>query len=150
MHLYTLVKANKWRLRNAAIETVRDSCDQTITMNAHFAQRRLRKSREEKLSHLSTRDQRNIGYFTKFMPWVPTIEGRIEDHWGFDCFRTSFGDDDRWTKYKQQLLRATDLGLFKVPDSGNIAKKWMLQFVEKERSVLGGANVESLNRYVNG
>lgn len=118
----------------------------TAKSNATKRGRRLRRERDEALSHLSDDDTWNIKQSTH-IPWISQLTASSKPHWGLVCLRTAYNDEEAWNRYKEHLIRCSQTGLWAYPGTDFVGKKWKIHLVEKDRESLDGASLENLCRY---
>lgn len=74
--------------------------------------------------------------------WVKTLEQKGWAEWGFVCFRSSYGDDEAWTRAKDRIAAITTAALATVSAAEAVKQTWKIQYVEDE--ALKGIEAEGL------
>ncbi len=74
--------------------------------------------------------------------WVKTLEHKCWAEWGFVCFRSSYGDDEAWTRAKDRMATITTAALATVSAADVVKQTWKIQYVEDE--ALKGIEAEGL------
>lgn len=82
------------------------------------------------------------GYVLSKKPWVTKLEQSQWTDWGFVCYRTSYSDEEAWTKVKERMSQITAAALAPMCAVDVVKQTWRLHFVEDE--TLEGMNAEGL------
>ena len=57
-------------------------------------------------------DDRNKIRNSTYIPWIEELTASHKPHWGLVCFRTSYGDEEAWSKYREHLKHSTRIAFY--------------------------------------
>ena len=117
----------------------------TAKNNARIQQRCISRERNEALSHLTDDDRHNVQKSTH-IPWVAQLMASQKPHFGLVCFRTAYDDDEAWNKYKEHIVRSSQLGFWLWDSAARVSKKWKIEFIDDDRERLDGASLKDMCR----
>ncbi len=137
---------DEYKLMNEARKATSDPDENKAFLNAWQVvnkareEKRVAARREREAARGNSGQMRETGEQKK--AWVKMLEEKGWEEWGFVCFRTSYGDDQAWSRFKDRMAVITAEALARVTAAEAIRGNWRVIYVEDE--ALEGMPVEGL------